>query len=54
MATPLPGLSTEADIVKLVDTFYTRVNNDALLGPIFNDVARLIDAAYPAQISIAR
>ncbi|MCC3154915.1 group III truncated hemoglobin [Hymenobacter sp. BT770] len=41
MATLLPDLSTEADIVKLVDTFYARVNEDALLRPVFNDVAQV-------------
>jgi hemoglobin len=41
MATPLPDLSTEADIVKLVDTFYNRVNADPLLRPVFNDVAQV-------------
>ena len=37
----LPDLETEADIVRLVDTFYNRVNEDALLRPIFNDVAQV-------------
>ena len=41
MATSLPDLSTEADIVKLVYTFYARVNADALLRPVFNDVAQV-------------
>ncbi|HEX8327628.1 MAG TPA: hypothetical protein VF629_08810 [Hymenobacter sp.] len=40
-APPLSDLSTEADIVKLVDTFYARVNEDALLRPVFNDVAQV-------------
>ncbi|MDO7844902.1 group III truncated hemoglobin [Hymenobacter sp. M29] len=39
--TALPDLETEADIVRLVDTFYGRVNEDALLRPIFNDVAQV-------------
>ncbi|ALW85117.1 sec-independent protein translocase TatC [Hymenobacter sedentarius] len=41
MPASLPDLSTEADIVKLVDTFYARVNEDALLRPVFNDVAQV-------------
>lgn len=38
---PLPDLETEADIVRLVDTFYAKVNEDELLRPIFNDVAQV-------------
>ncbi|MDO7850605.1 group III truncated hemoglobin [Hymenobacter convexus] len=38
---PLPDLETEADIIRLVDTFYGRVNEDHLLRPIFNDVAQV-------------
>ncbi|WP_201985612.1 group III truncated hemoglobin [Hymenobacter rubidus] len=38
---PLPDLETEADIVRLVDTFYARVNEDELLRPVFNDVAQV-------------
>ncbi|GAB3589839.1 group III truncated hemoglobin [Hymenobacter daeguensis] len=41
LAPALPDLETEADIVRLVDAFYQRVNEDALLRPIFNDVARV-------------
>ena len=41
MATPLPDLTTEADIVTLVDAFYAKVNEDALLRPVFNDVAHV-------------
>jgi hemoglobin len=37
----MPDLETEADIVKLVDAFYARVNEDELLRPIFNDVAQV-------------
>lgn len=33
-------ISTRADIERLVDTFYARVRADAVLGPIFDDVAR--------------
>lgn len=41
MAPPLPDLQAEADIVRLVDAFYSRVQADALLRPVFNDVARV-------------
>ena len=34
-------ITTEADIRRLVDTFYARVNADALLSPIFNDILHL-------------
>jgi hemoglobin len=34
-------LQTEADIVRLVDTFYGHVNEDPLLRPVFNDVAQV-------------
>ena len=34
-------IQTEDDIKLLVDTFYSRVNADPLLSPIFNDVAKL-------------
>jgi hemoglobin len=40
-APALPDLETEADIIQLVDAFYARVNDDALLRPIFNDVAQV-------------
>lgn len=33
-------LETRADVVRLVDGFYARVRVDAVLGPIFIDVAR--------------
>jgi hemoglobin len=39
-------LSTRADIVRLVDTFYDRVQADSLLGPIFNDVAAVDWSAH--------
>lgn len=41
MPTPRPDIQTEADIKLLVDTFYDKVNTDALLAPIFNDVAHV-------------
>lgn len=31
-------IETIADIRKLVDTFYTNVRDDKLIGPVFNDV----------------
>ena len=37
----LPDLLTEADIIRLVDAFYARVNHDPLLRPVFNDVAQV-------------
>lgn len=36
-----PDILSRADIVRLVDTFYTRVRDDDILGPIFDDVARV-------------
>ncbi|AYA37662.1 group III truncated hemoglobin [Hymenobacter oligotrophus] len=40
-AASLPDITTEADIQKLVDTFYDKVNQDALLGPVFNQIAQV-------------
>jgi hemoglobin len=37
----MTDLSSRADIERLVDTFYDRVRDDDLLGPIFNDIARV-------------
>ena len=37
---PLPDISGRPDIVRLVDAFYDRVQQDELLGFIFDDVAR--------------
>jgi hemoglobin len=37
----LPDIQSEADIQQLVDRFYDKVNADELLGPVFNDVARV-------------
>ncbi|MBC3540454.1 group III truncated hemoglobin [Rufibacter sediminis] len=34
-------LQTEEDIKRLVDTFYDHVNQDELLGPVFNEFARV-------------
>ena len=41
MTNILPDIHTEADIKKLVDSFYDKVNQDALLSPIFNDHAKV-------------
>ena len=37
----LPDINTEADVKHLVDTFYDKVNVDALLSPIFNEHAEV-------------
>jgi len=34
-----PDITTEADVRHMVDTFYDKVNKDALLSPVFNDFA---------------
>ena len=34
-------ITDSGDIKNLVDSFYERVNRDELLGPIFNDVAKV-------------
>ncbi|GAA4356462.1 group III truncated hemoglobin [Hymenobacter saemangeumensis] len=41
MPDTLPDISTEADIRLMVDTFYGKVNHDALLAPIFNGFAQV-------------
>ena len=41
MTTLLSDIHTEADIKKLVDRFYDKVNQDTLLSPIFNDHANV-------------
>ncbi|MCC3159167.1 group III truncated hemoglobin [Hymenobacter sp. 15J16-1T3B] len=43
----LPDIQTEADIQALVDWFYDKVNQDELLGPVFNDVAAV---HWPAHL----
>ncbi len=37
----MPDITTEADVRVLVDTFYEKVREDALLDPIFSDVAKV-------------
>jgi len=36
-----PDIRSRDEIVRLVDAFYTRVREDDLLGPIFDEVARV-------------
>ncbi|QCR25180.1 sec-independent protein translocase TatC [Pontibacter sp. SGAir0037] len=37
----MKDLENEADIKQLVDTFYDHVNHDALLSPVFNEIAQV-------------
>jgi hemoglobin len=37
----MPDITTEADVRQLVDAFYEQVRGDALLNPIFADVAKV-------------
>ena len=37
----MKDIASEQDIKTLVDTFYGKVNKDELLGPVFNDVAKV-------------
>ncbi len=46
MIAPAADITAREDIVRLVDTFYDRVQQDGLLGPIFNDVAQVDWAAH--------
>jgi hemoglobin len=41
MPLPLPDITNEADVKLLVDSFYDKVNQDALLSPVFNEHARV-------------
>jgi hemoglobin len=41
MTTARPDIDSREDIERLVDTFYDRIRTDDILGPIFNDVARV-------------
>ena len=43
----MPDIQTEADVKTLVDTFYNKVNADALLAPVFNDFAHV---DWPAHL----
>ncbi len=47
--THLPDIRSANDIKTLVDSFYGKVNQDGLLAPIFNDIARVDwDSHLPA------
>jgi hemoglobin len=37
----LKDIATEEDIKLLVDSFYDRVNRDEVLGPVFNELAKV-------------
>lgn len=37
----LNDIATEADVKRLVDAFYQKVNADELLAPVFNEAARV-------------
>jgi hemoglobin len=37
----MPDICSEADVRQLVDSFYAKVRDDALLNPIFSDVAHV-------------
>ncbi|TGE17385.1 group III truncated hemoglobin [Hymenobacter elongatus] len=41
MTNSRPDITSEADIRLLVDGFYAKVGQDALLGPVFNDFAHV-------------
>ena len=41
MAPSRPDITTEADVKLLVDSFYAKVNQDALLDPVFNGFAHV-------------
>jgi hemoglobin len=36
-----PGIEDRADVEKLVNCFYEKVRKDSLIGPVFDDVARV-------------
>lgn len=37
----MADIETRDDIIKLVDTFYEKIGADPMLGPAFNDVAKI-------------
>lgn len=41
MENTLPDITTAADVKRLVDAFYDKINQDALLAPIFNEHAKV-------------
>lgn len=42
----MQDITTEADVRRLVDAFYGSIQEDALLNPVFTDVARVDWAAH--------
>ncbi|GAA3922881.1 group III truncated hemoglobin [Hymenobacter algoricola] len=50
MAAARPDIQTEADIKRLVDAFYDKVNADPLLAPVFNDFAHVDWPAHLPQM----
>jgi hemoglobin len=44
-----PDITHAADVRRLIDTFYEKVKEDELLGPIFNDIAK-VDWAHHLPI----
>jgi truncated hemoglobin YjbI len=47
---PTPDLCTEAEVAQLVDSFYARVRDDALLGPVFERHVADWDRHLPKMI----
>ena len=45
-ASARPDLTSRSEIIRLVDAFYDRVRDDDVIGPIFNDIARVDWAAH--------
>lgn len=41
LMTELKDIETREDVVLMVDTFYHKVQNDELIGPVFNDIAKV-------------
>lgn len=37
----LPDLETREDVIPLVDLFYTKVQADSVIGPVFNDIVKV-------------
>jgi len=48
----MKDIETKEDVASMVSGFYSRVNEDPLLGPVFNDVARVNwDEHLPTMVS---
>jgi hemoglobin len=47
----LHDIATEADVKRLVDAFYEKVNADELLSPVFNEIAAVQWAHLPVMYS---